>query len=152
VSTGLELIPLGIALIGMLSQSVHSRYNELEQSQTEEQQTAVLATRMVDSRILESALRDLAIDAEKTSAGFVIQLKTGELHLQLSGEGSFRAHFDRETAEEALNTIHELEGRYSQLFQHFLTQQFLSNADKAGMPIEQVASNDGIIRLRVTVS
>jgi len=152
MSTGLELIPLGIALMGMLSHSVHSRYQEEQRGQKEEAQTADLATRMVDPQILEKTLSDLAIGADKTSTGFTIPLGTGALHLHLSGEGNFWAHFDRDSAEEALNTIQELERHYSQLFQHSLAEQFLANASEAGMPIEQVESNDGIIRLRVTVS
>jgi|AntAceMinimDraft_12_1070368.scaffolds.fasta_scaffold43525_2 hypothetical protein len=152
MSSGLELIPLGIALVGMLSQSARARYNDLENNQVSAEASATLPTRMVDPHILDDTLGGLPFTVEKTPTGLSIALSTGVLHLDLSTGGNFHATFNRETAEEALDALQQMESRYSQLFQRSLAEQFLSNAQTAGMPIQQVDSNDGVIRLRVTVS
>jgi hypothetical protein len=152
MSSGLELIPLGIALVGILTKSMQERYKEQERLANKTTQHVELPTRMVDPAILADTLSALGLVSEPSPGGQIIRLGTHHVELFSSAEGNFWVRFDRATAEEVVISTQMIETKYSELFQQSLARQFMSNAQEAGMPIEQLNSTDGVIRLRVTVS
>jgi hypothetical protein len=152
VSSGLELIPLGIALVGILSQSVKERYAEQEVDMATNGNLASIPTRMIDSELLAQVLLDMGIETESDGTGLSVLLQSGGVRFLRAPDGGYWASFDRNAAKGVLEDLQVVEDRYSEVFRQNIAEQFVSNAQKAGLPIKQFESHDGVIRMRVTVS
>lgn len=152
MSSGLELIPLGIALVGILSQSVKDRYTEEESGLATNGNLASIPTRMIDLELLTQVLSDMGIETESDGTGLSVSLQSGVVRFLRAADGGYWASFERNAANGVLENLQVVEDRYSEVFRQNIADQFVSNARKAGLPIKQFESQDGVIRMRVTVS
>jgi len=147
MSTGLELIPLGIFLIGALSRTIHERLEEASVSGA-----LTLETRMVDVDILLEALSQNGIEYQQTEQEIHVTSEGSDLVFRRSARLNFHLVLSELNSDAAASALETIEQTYCGIFQENIAAQFTSNANSLGYPISREVTEDDTIRLRITVS
>jgi hypothetical protein len=147
MSSGLELIPLGIMLIGALSKSIRDRAREAE-----EEGLTSLMTRMVDPVILKEALESENLNFEGTDNALVIGMGDRTIRLVRSEGFNYGVVMNQIDIGASIDLLERIEERYCSIFQQHVASQMEVRASSLGYPVQRVETGDETIRLRITVS
>ena len=151
MSTGLELIPIGIALTGLLAQSLKERMNNPESSVSEGDIFSV-QTRITDFDLLREALDQSRFNFDDGPGELQVTDGITSVTFSAASNSTTWASFSPTDRETSLAIIESIETSYARQLQTNVVAELLQNAEIMGMTASTENSSDGVIRMRVMIS
>jgi hypothetical protein len=147
MSTGLELIPIGIMLVGVLSKSLKDRAKNASETSAPN-----LMTRMVDPSILRRSLESENLEFLGTDDELTVNTGEGTIQMVRSEGLNYGVVMTQLDHDGSVDLLQRIEERYCSIFQEHLATQMETNASSLGYPVHREVTDDETIRLRITVS
>jgi hypothetical protein len=150
VSTGLELIPLALAVAGVAGAvGRHSQRREQRAAAATRAAVLTLGTRLRDERLLVAGLARLGAQPEQQDGVWAGSLGGTGIALTTRPDGSYDAHFDAQTPpSHAHQLLAALDAAYCAELQAHLRGRVHLEAPQRGMAVvEEYQEEDGTVVL-----